>query len=137
MRYKRAHIRVPARGVVVLSDGEGGMVEANMVDISYGGIAIVTPSAPLEQQEYLIEVTSNGREKFNFCGIPVHRGKNITGIKITRIDARSRQIVFHIVADYQSTDSFIKYISENKILDDWIADEAGNVLEIDFENEPM
>lgn len=132
MRYKRIHLRVPAVAWVTLTR-TAISVEACAVNISVDGLGTTTPSEALDQVEYQIEITTIEHGKIRCSGIPVHQGKKSVGFKITGIDARNLRIIQDIVADFQTSDNFIKYIEEEGIIDDWLYDDAGRELDITFE----
>jgi len=136
MGHKRIHIRVPVMGDVLLSCGDGVVIQADTIDISAGGIRIVDPAYALRpDMEYGVEVTTSSRGKVMFNGVLIHRGKQGIGMKIVAIDADNLRLIYQLVNDFQATGEFITHIEESNILDDWFVDENGRTVSVTFEEQ--
>lgn len=133
MSHKRIHIRIPVIGQVLLSSTEGVVIQAQTIDISMGGLRIGSPSMPMEDTEYQVKVTTAGRGVIAFKAFPVHASGDIAGFKIIDIDDKNLQAIYHLIADFQSTEDFIKHIDEGNILHDWFIDDHGDKLNVTFE----
>ncbi len=133
MRYQRLNIRVPASGEVNLSIEGEIKVEANVINVSAGGLCITPPSHLIDQSEYQIEVNTKSHGKICFSGFPVYQSQESIGIKITSIDKDQLKTIYQIVGNFQLTDDFIKYIDERDIIHDWLVDESGEDIAITFE----
>ncbi len=133
MSRKRIHIRVPVLGEATLSDGEGGISKARIIDISAGGVRIEAPATPLADREYTVEVASYGRGTISFTARLVHANEQIAGFRIVAITGQDLRTIFHLVADFQATEEFIRHIDQGNILRDWFIDDRGNHLDITFE----
>lgn len=136
MRYQRLNIRVPASGEAILSDKDEIRVEANVINVSAGGVCITAPSHLIDQSEYQIEVNTKTHGKINFSGFPVYQSQKSIGIKITSIDKDQLKTIYQIVGNFQLTDDFIRYIDERDIINDWLVDESGEDIAITFEANP-
>lgn len=133
MNHKRIHIRVPVLGNATLSNTEGFSIQAQTIDICAGGLRIANPSAPLTNCEYTIEVTSFGRGTITFTALLVHASEHIAGFKIVEMGQKDLETIYHLVADFQSTEDFIKHIDEGTIIHDWFIDDNGDKLDVTFE----
>lgn len=133
MSHKRIHIRIPVIGDVQLANKQGAVVRARTIDISMGGLRIGNPSRPMENTEYEVKITTADRGVISFKALPVHIHADITGFKIVDIDNKDLQAIYHLIADFQSTEDFIKHIDEGNILHDWFIDDRGDRLNVTFE----
>lgn len=133
MGHKRVHIRVPILGEVTLSTLEGIVVEAQAIDISMGGIRIANPSLSIWDNEYDIRITLAGRGTIEFRAVLIHENSEVAGFKIVDIDSENLHLIFLVIADFQSTEDFIKHIEKGNILRDWFVDDHGQQLDVTFE----
>lgn len=133
MSHKRIHIRIPVIGDVQLENRKGMVVHARTIDISMGGLRIGNPSMPMEDIEYDVKITTVGRGVISFKALPAHIQEDSAGFKIIDIDKKNAQAIYQIIADFQSTEDFIKHIDEGNILHDWFIDDRGDRLNVTFE----
>jgi hypothetical protein len=136
MAHKRIHVRVPIDGEVVLSTKQGLRIKTPAKDISPGGMGIITPSTPLEQTEYKVEITTDTGESINFTAILVHKGDENSGFMTSDIDKKNLQIIAELIAEFQTTDEFIKQIDEHDILEQKFINENGQEISVTFEMDP-
>jgi hypothetical protein len=130
------HIRIPASGKVMLTLPREIRIQAEAINISAGGLCISTSVDLLEDEEYLIEITTSDRGIVRFSGIPVYRyGRNV-GFQITDISSVNLEKIHQLVEDFQLTEEFIKHIDEHDIIREWFVDDAGNDLAVTFETAP-
>jgi hypothetical protein len=133
MPHRRRHIRVPVHGEVTLFSRGKIFLQTEASNISAGGICIAANSHILDQIDYQIRVITTPYNLIEFSGQPVHKSGKAIGMKITDIDTGNLESIRKLVEDFQSTDDFIRKIDEDNIIDDWIADDAGEELAITFE----
>ena len=133
MSHKRIHIRIPVIGNVQLVNRNGVVVQARTIDISMGGLRIGNASAPMKNAEYEVNITTAGRGVISFRALPVHIHEDFAGFKIVDIDSKDLRAIYHLIADFQSTEDFIKHIDEGNILHDWFIDDRGDKLNVTFE----
>lgn len=133
MKYKRLHIRVPVTGGVLLSQTERITVEADIINVSAGGICIASPSQLLEDGEYNVELLVPSSGKIVFSGFPVYQTEDCVGLKIISINPDHLKKIYQLVEGFQLTLDFIHHIDQGDILNDWVADESGDEIAITFE----
>jgi hypothetical protein len=109
------------------------VIQARTIDISMGGLRLGNLSKPMENTVYDVTITTAGRGVIKLQAIPVHASEDIAGFKIVEIDKKDLQAIYHLIADFQSTEDFIKHIEEGNILHDWFIDEQGDKLNVIFE----
>jgi HKD family nuclease len=133
MLHKRINIRVPFTGEAKLFSKSGAVIQARAVDISIGGIRITNHSIPLENTEYTIKISTAGRGIVKFRATLAHENEEAAGFKIIEISSKDLQTIYHMIADFQATEEFIRYIDEYNILSDWFIDSYGKYLDVTFE----
>ena len=133
MKYKRLHIRVPVTGGVLITQKERITVEADIINISAGGICIASPSHQLEDGEYNVELLIPSSGKITFSGFPVYQTGDYVGIRITSIDPDYLKKIYQLVEGFQLTEDFIRHIDQGDILNDWFTNESGEEISITFE----
>ena len=135
MKYQRLHIRVPASGSAILIEKGVVKVQANIINVSIGGIGITSPSHQIDKHEYQIQVITASQGEILVAGVPVYQTQKSIGIKITSIKNDHLKTIYQIVEGFQGTEDFIKHIEEKDILHDWLVDESGEDIAIVFESE--
>ncbi len=136
MAHKRTHVRVPITAEASLSDGRGGQIKARTIDISPGGLGVVNPSKPLGQSDYKVEVTTAEGERIEFIATLIRKNEDSSGFRTSEIDEQSLRVIASMVAEFQTTDDFIKQIAEYDLLQQQYIDEEGNEFAVTFEVDP-
>ncbi|MBL4903082.1 MAG: PilZ domain-containing protein [Desulfocapsa sp.] len=133
MAHKRIHVRVPLAGEVLLSTGQGKRIKTPVINISQGGVGIASPSTTLEQTEYQVEITTEDGEHIQFTATLVYRGEHTSGFKTSDIDKKNLQIIAELVAEFQSTEEFIKQVDNLDLFPQKFIDEDGREVSVTFE----
>jgi len=136
MAHKRTFVRVPIMGKAVLSTKHGDHISTKTRDISPGGIGIDMPSTPLEQATYQIEITTESGEEIQLTATLIYKSSHSAGFKTSEIDRKNLQIVYDLVADFQSTDGFIEQIDAHDLLEQKFIDENGHEISVSFDVNP-
>ncbi len=136
MNYKRIYVRVPISGEAILSFSKEIIIKAQTIDISLGGLAIISPAEPLTKNNYNIIISTKNGRKIELSAALVRQEEDIFGFKISELDKSNLQIITELVFEYQETTDFIKQIEEHNLFDHWLVDDEGNSLDITF-NEDM
>lgn len=136
MGHKRTYVRVPITGEATLSDGRGGHIKASTIDISPGGLGVVNPENPLGQADYRIEVTTADGEKIELTASLIRKNEESAGFRTSDIDEHSLEVIANMVAEFQTTEEFIKQIAEHDLLQQSYIDEEGNEFAVTFEVDP-
>lgn len=136
MGYKRIFVRVPIEGYACLSAGSIGKIKARTIDISFGGIGIISPSEKLPPTEYQIEVTTERGEYIRLNAELIRQNEKSAGFQITHLDNEHREIIARLVEEFQTTDEFIKQLDEHDLFAQHFVDEEGNQFDISFEAMP-
>ncbi len=119
-----------------LSDGRGGQIKARTIDISPGGLGVVNPTKPLGQSDYRVEVTTAEGGQIEFTATLIRKTEESAGFRTSEIDEQSLRVIAHMVAEFQTTDDFIKQIAEYDLLQQQYVDEDGNEFAVTFEVDP-
>lgn len=135
MAHKRTHVRVPFKAKATLSNSDGEQTKARTIDISPGGLGIVNPSIPLGHNEYRIEVTTAEGLKINLKAKLIRKGRQSAGFKTSEIDKKSMQIIADLVAEFQTTEAFVKQIDRHDLLEQLFVDDDGSEYAVTFEME--
>jgi len=133
MAHKRIHFRVPIAGEVILSTGQGKRIKTPVIDISQGGVGVASPSTSLEQTEYRVEITTEDGVYIQFTATLAYKGEHTSGFKNSDIDKKNLQIIAELVAEFQSTDEFIKQLDKHDLFPQKFIDEDGREISVTFE----
>ena len=133
MTQKRLQLRVPITGKAILSDKQGIRIKAITKDISQGGLGLINPSKSLEHIEYKIEITTEEDRQIQLKATLVHKSSDFTGFKTSTINEKNLQIIADLIAEYQSTDEFIKQIDKYDLFEQNFIDEDGNEISVTFD----
>lgn len=136
MGHKRAYVRVPITTEATLSDGRGGSIKVRTIDISPGGLGVIKPENHLGQAEYRVEVTTEEGEQIEMTATLIRKSEQSAGFLATEIDEKSLQIISDLVAEFQTTEGFIKQIAEHDLLEQRYIDEDGNEFAVTFDIDP-
>jgi hypothetical protein len=131
MAHKRIHVRVPIAGEVILSTEQGIRIKTPEIDISPGGVGVISTS--LEQTEYQVEITTEDGEHIQFTATLVYKGEHTSGFKTSDIDKKNLQIIAELVAEFQSADEFIKQMDKHDLFPQKFIDEDGREISVTFE----
>jgi len=123
MAHKRIHVRVPLAGEVLLSTGQGKRIKTPVINISQGGVGIASPSTTLAEDG----------EHIQFTATLVYRGEHTSGFKTSDIDKKNLQIIAELVAEFQSTEEFIKQVDNLDLFPQKFIDEDGREVSVTFE----
>jgi hypothetical protein len=135
MHYKRIHVRVPISGEALLSLGQDAHIRAHAIDISQGGVGIVSTSKLQPNIDYSITITTKDRPKIELTGQLIRNQEDTAGFQTTHIKEESIHIINELVAEYQATTAYIQQIEEHNLLDNLFLDEDGNEIVISFDIE--
>ncbi len=130
---KRIYIRVPITGDAVVCDESGVQIKTNTIDISPGGVGLVAPSTTLGPAQYQIEVTTAEGEKIEFAATLIREDETSVGFKTSDIDKENLQIIANLLAEFQTSNEFIKQMDAHDLLEQSFTDEDGNEVTISFE----
>jgi c-di-GMP-binding flagellar brake protein YcgR len=135
MEIKRIYVRVPLSGEAILSNGSNPTIKARIIDISQGGVAVVTflSEELATAAEYQIDILTEAGQRIEIFAQLVRVDDSIAGFQTLRIDQKSLEVINDMVSEYQTTTDFIKQLDEFNLLDDKVVDEEGNEFEITFE----
>ena len=133
MAQKRRQARVPIAGQAILSNDHGICITASTKDISEGGIGIEKPTDPLAETEYRIRVSTEDGRQIHLRAVLIHSSIDTTGFQTLTIDEKNLQIIAELVAEYQTTDDFIKQVEEYDVLEQKYIDEDGNEVSVTFD----
>ncbi len=136
MAHKRLYVRVPITGEAILSNKQGKRFKARAKDISQGGIGITDPSSPLEPAEYQVEIITEEGEHIYFTATLIHKSTSQTGFQTSEIDKKNLQIIADLIAEFQTTEEFIKQIDEHDLLEQNFIDENGDEISVTFDKDP-
>ena len=136
MAHKRLYVRVPITGEAILSNKEGKRIKARAKDISKGGIGVTDPSSPLESAEYQVEIITEEGEHIYFTATLIHKSTSQTGFQTSEIDKKNLQIIANLIAEFQTTEEFIKQIDEHDLLEQNYIDENGDEISVTFDKDP-
>ena len=137
MTQQRRQARVPISGQAILSNDQGICITASTKDISPDGIGIDKPTDPLAETEYRIRISTDTGRQIHLRATLIHSSVDTTGFKTSDIDEKNLQIITDLVAEYQSTDDFIKQIDEHDLLKQKFIDEDGNEVSVTFETKGL
>lgn len=135
MAYKRADVRVPISGEVVLSDKNGIRITTSARDISPGGFGVNNPPTPLEPALYQVSITTEAGRIIQLKATLVHKSATITGFKTSEINSRNLEIIAELIAEFQTTDEFIKQIDQHDLLQQNFIDDDGNEISVTFDRD--
>lgn len=133
MSHKRIHVRVPISGEVLLTTTQGIRTQTSARDISPGGVGVGTPTTPLEQTEYQIEICTKNGKNIQLTATLAHEGKHSSGFVTSNIDEKNLQIIALLVAEFQTTEEFIKQIDEHDLFEQKYIDEDGQEISVSFD----
>lgn len=133
MSQQRRQARVPISGQAILSNDQGICITASTKDISQDGIGINKPTDSLAETEYQIRISTDTGRQIHLRATLVHSSVQTTGFKTSDIDEKNLQIITDLVAEYQSTEAFIKQIDEHDLLKQKYIDEDGNEVSVTFD----
>jgi len=133
MSQKRQQARVPINGQAILSNDHGICISASTKDISQGGIGIDKPADPLAETEYRIRVSTDEGRQIHLRATLIHSSAETTGFQTLNIDEKNLQIITELVAEYQTTDDFIKQIDKHDVLEQQYIDKNGNKVSVTFD----
>jgi c-di-GMP-binding flagellar brake protein YcgR len=135
MRFKRIFVRVPLNGEAILSNCNNPTIKARTIDISQGGVSVVSFSKEVPVAEYHIEILTEAGQKIEIFAKLVRVDDSVAGFQTLQIDQKSQEIIQNLVFEYETTDDFINQLDEFNLLDDKVVDEEGNEIEITFEKD--
>ncbi len=133
MAHRRRQVRVPISGRAVVSNNDGISITANTKDISKDGLGIEKPTAPLTPTEYQIQIRTDTGKQIQLKATLVHNSSQTTGFKTSQINEKNIKIIADLVAEYQTTDDFIKQLDEHDLLEQKYIDEDGNEVIVTFD----
>ncbi len=133
MLHKRIYIRVPITGEAVLSNDDGVQARTPTIDISPGGIGVSNPLHSLDQEDYQIEVITATGNKVHFAATLIRHNEQSIGFRISDIDKENLQVLADLLAEYQSSNDFIKQIDTHDLLEQSFIDADGNEVAVSFE----
>ena len=135
MAHKRLYVRVPITGEAILSNKQGVRIKARAKDISQGGMGVTDLSSPLDPAEYQVEIITVEGERINFTATLVHKSTNQTGFETSEIDKKNFHIIADLIAEFQSTEEFIKQIDKSDLLEQSFIDENGDEISVTFDRD--
>lgn len=135
MTQKRVQVRVPIRGQAILSAKQAIRIKANAKDISQGGLGLSDPSESIDHPEYLVEITTEEGTKIQLKATLVHKSGNYSGFKTSTINEKNLQIISDLIAEYQTTDAFIKQIDKYNLFEQKFIDENGHEISVTFDTD--
>ncbi len=133
MTQQRRQARVPISGQAILSNDQGICITATTKDISQDGIGINKPTDSLAETEYQIRISTDTGRQIHLRATLIHSSIHTTGFKTSDINKKNLQIITDLVAEYQSTEAFIKQIDEHDLLKQKYIDEDGNEVSVTFD----
>ena len=133
MTQKRRQPRVPISGQAILSNDHGICITASTKDISQSGIGINKPANPLAETEYRIRVSTDEGKQIHLRATLIHSSPQTTGFRTFNLDEKNLQIITELLAEYQSTDDFIRQIDEYDVLEQQYIDKNGNRVSVTFD----
>lgn len=133
MPQKRRQPRVPISGQAILSNDHGICITASTKDISQSGIGINKPTDPLAETEYRIRVSTDEGKQIHLRATLIHNSPQTTGFRTFNLDEKNLQIITELLAEYQSTDDFIRQIDEYDVLEQQYIDKNGNRVSVTFD----
>ena len=133
MAHKRIHVRVPITGEATVSDEHGTQAKMPTIDISPGGVGVISPSSPLGQTDYKVEIVTENDRKIRFTATLIRGDEQSTGFQTAEIDKKNLQVIADLVTEFQSTEEFIKQIDEHNLLEQNFIDEDGNEVSVTFD----
>lgn len=136
MTHKRIHVRVPVSGEAIVSNKHGTQTKTRTIDISPGGMGVMSPSSPFGQTDYQIKVITENGKKIQFTATLIRENKQSVGFKTADIDKKNLQAIADLVTEFQSTDDFIKQIDKHDLLEQSFIDEDGNEVSVTFDVGP-
>ncbi len=131
MEHRRIYVRVPLMGEAILTSGGSPTIKASTIDISKGGVAVTAFSGEILDDNYLIEVVTESRERIEILAKLVRVNSSVAGFQTLQIDGKSQEIIENLVSEYQKTTDFIKQLDEFNLLE--VVDDNGNEIEVTFE----
>lgn len=133
MGFNRAFMRVPFIGDVSLSYSEGLVIKAKAIDICESGLGIKNYSKAPSDTECEISVATVSYGNLSFTGRLAHTYKTTAGLEITSVNEKTLAILKNIVADFQTTETFIQHIDQFDLIDDWFVESDGGYIDVVFE----
>ena len=133
MGYRRAYIRIPVTGKVVLSSRNDRSIHSRITNISQGGLGITGWPITLNSKQYFVNVTTGNGRKISLMGLVVHHNNRTTGLKIVAIDRKNLETIHQLIEEFQTSEEFIRQINDKNIITDWFVDENGDELDFNFE----
>ena len=135
MAHKRADVRVPIIGKVILSDRDGMRITTSARDISPGGFGVENPSAPLEKSRYQVTITIETGKHIQLTATLIHKNKENAGFKTSEIDTKNLQIITELIAEFQTTEAFITQLDKHDLLQQNFIDDDGNEISVTFDRD--
>ena len=135
MELKRIYVRVPLSGDAILSNSSKPTIRARTINISQGGVAVVTFSEEVLSSEYQIEILTEAGQRIEIFAKLVRVDDSIAGFQTLQIDQKSQEVIKNMVFEYETTTDFINQMDEFNLLNDKLVDEEGNEIEITFEKD--
>lgn len=132
-KQKRIQVRVPITGKAILSDKQGIRIKAIAKDISRGGLGLNNPSKSLEHIEYQIDITTEEDRQIQLKATLVHKTSDFNGFKTSIINEKNLEIIADLIAEYQTTDDFIKQIDKHDLFEQNFIDEDGSEISVTFD----
>lgn len=133
MAHKRIHVRVPITGEATVSNGRDIHLKTGTIDISPGGLGVISSLDALGPADYLIEVTTADGREIQFTATLIRSSKKSAGFKTSDIDTKNLQVIADLVEEFQSTEGFIKQIDEHDLLEQRFIDDDGNEVSVTFD----
>ena len=130
MEFKRIYVRVPLSGEAILSNSCKPTIKARAINISQGGVAVVTFSDEVLIDEYQIEILTEKGLRIEILARLVRLDDSIAGFQTLQTDQKSLEVIKDLVFEYEETIDFIENLDELNLLD-----EEGNKIEITFEKD--
>ncbi|MDO9042957.1 MAG: PilZ domain-containing protein [Desulfocapsaceae bacterium] len=130
MELKRIYVRVPLSGEAILSNSCNPTIKARTINISQGGVALVTFSEEFFSTEYQIEILTEARQRIEIFAQLVRVDESIAGFQTLQIDQKNLKVIKNLVFEYQKTTDFLNQLDEFNLLD-----EEGDEIEITFEKD--
>jgi len=117
-------------GEAILSNSCNPTIKARTINISQGGVALVTFSEEFFSTEYQIEILTEARQRIEIFAQLVRVDESIAGFQTLQIDQKNLKVIKNLVFEYQKTTDFLNQLDEFNLLD-----EEGDEIEITFEKD--
>jgi len=117
------------------SDNNGIRITTSAKDISPGGFGVKNPSTPLEETLYQVRIYTETGKDIQLKATLVHKSRQTTGFKTSEINTRNQQIISELIAEFQTTDEFIKQIDQHDLLQQKFIDDDGNEISVTFDRD--